>query len=96
MQRLIEAIIDLVSDSPPDKTEQLAESIRGLPGSKTTASLANWSASPRAVNALRKLVAAWRDVDISATELAGMLIGASGAYNRAKDEQSMSSMWSNK
>jgi cardiolipin synthase len=93
MQRLIEAIIDLVSDSPPDKTEQLAESIRGLSGSKATTSLASWSASPRAVNALRKLVAAWRDVDIPATELAGMLIGASGAYNRAKDEQEIELVW---
>ena len=28
MEKLIEAIIELVSNSPPDKTEQLAESIQ--------------------------------------------------------------------
>lgn len=93
MQRLIEAIIELVSDSPPVKTEQLAETIRGLPDSKDTASLASWSASPRAASALRKLVAAWRTVDVAAIELAGMLIAASAAYNRAKDEQEIELVW---
>ena len=34
MEKLIEAIIELVSDSPPDKTEQLAESIRRVSGAQ--------------------------------------------------------------
>jgi hypothetical protein len=86
VEKLIEAIIELVSNCPPDKTEQLAESIRRLPGAQNTAqntlSLTSWAANPSAKNALTKLVATWRGVDIPSAELAAMLTAASAAYHR--------------
>ena len=93
MEKLLEAIIELVSNSPLDKTERLAESIMRLSGVQDAISLVGWAANPRAKDALAKLVAAWRDATIPAAELAGMLIGASAAYHRAKGEQEIELVW---
>lgn len=93
MKELIEAIIELVSNSPPDKTEQLAESIRRLPDAQNAQSLTSWAANPRAKNALTELITAWRCVDIPTVELAGMLTGASAAYHQAKGEQEIELVW---
>ena len=93
MEKLLEAIIELVSNSPPDKTEQLAESIRRLSDAQDALSFTSWAANPRAKNTLTKLLAAWRDASIPTAELAGMLIGASAAYHRAKGEQEIELVW---
>jgi cardiolipin synthase A/B len=93
VDNLIEAIIGLISDSPPDKTEQLAESIRRLSGAQNALSLTSWDASPRAKSDLTKLLAAWRGVSIPAAELAAMLMAASAAYHRAKAEQEIELVW---
>jgi cardiolipin synthase len=93
VEKLIEAIIELVSDSPPDKTEQLAESIRRLSGAQNALSLTSWTANPRAKNTLTKLVEAWQGAYIPPAELAGMLTAASAAYHRAKAEQDIELVW---
>lgn len=93
MQKLIEAIIELVSNSPPDKTEQLAEAVKRLSGTQNALPLTNWAANPRAKNALTKLVATWRCVNIPSAELAAMLMAASAAYHRAKAEQEIELVW---
>jgi cardiolipin synthase len=93
MEKLIEAIIDLVSNSPPDKTDQLAQSIRRLSGVHDAESLTTWAANPRAKNALNKLITAWRGVDTPTAELAAMLTAASAAYHRAKGEQEIELVW---
>ena len=93
MEKLIEAIIGLVSNSPPDKTEQLAESIRRLSGVQNARQLTSWAANPHAKNALSKLIASWQGVAIPAGELAAMLTAASAAYHRAKGEQEIELVW---
>lgn len=93
MKKLIEAIIELVSNSPPDKTEQLAESIRRLSDAQNAQSLTSWAANPHAKNALTELITAWRGADIPTAELAGMLTAASAAYHRAKGEQEIELVW---
>ena len=93
MEKLIEAIIELVSNSPPDKTEQLAESIRRLSDAQKAQSLTSWAANPRAKNALTKLITTWRGVDIPTAELAAMLTAASAGYHRAKGEQEIELVW---
>lgn len=92
MDKLLEAIIELVSDSPPDKTGQLADAIKRLSGAKHAGSLAGWATNPRAKDRLAKLLAAWQG-DIPPVELAGMLAGASAAYHRAKGEQEIELVW---
>jgi cardiolipin synthase len=93
VEKLIDAIIDLVSNSPPDKTEQLAESISRLSGAQNSQSLTSWATNPRAKTALAKLITAWRSVDIPAAELAAMLTAASAGYHRAKAEQEIELVW---
>jgi len=93
VEKLLETIIELVSNSPPDKTEQLAESIRRLSGAQDASPITSWAANPRAKNALTKLVEAWGDASIPAAELAGMLVAASAAYHRAKTEQEIELVW---
>jgi cardiolipin synthase A/B len=92
LDKLLAAIIELVSDSPPDKTGQLADAIRGLSGAKNAGSLAGWATNPRAKDRLAKLLAAWQS-NIPAIELAGMLAGANAAYHRAKGEQEIELVW---
>jgi cardiolipin synthase A/B len=93
VENLIEAIIELVSDSPPDKTETLAQLIRNVSAAREVLLLTSWGASPRARSALTKLVAAWRGVGIPPAELAAMLTAASVAYHRAKSEQEVELVW---
>jgi phosphatidylserine/phosphatidylglycerophosphate/cardiolipin synthase-like enzyme len=93
VKKLIEAIIELVSNSPPDKTEQLADSIRRLSDTQDAQSLTSWAANPRAKSALTELITAWRGLDIPTAELAGMMTAASAAYHRAKDEQEIELVW---
>lgn len=93
MEKLIEAIIELVSNSPPDKTEQLAGSIRRLAGVQNAQSLTDWATNPRAKDALTQLITAWQGVGIPTTEIAAMLTAASAAYHRAKGEQEIELVW---
>jgi cardiolipin synthase len=93
VDKLIEAIIELVSNSPPDKTEQLAQSIRSLSDAENAASLTKWATNPHAKERLAKLMTAWRDAYIPPVELAGMLTAACAAYYRAKAEQEVELVW---
>jgi cardiolipin synthase A/B len=93
VEKLLEAIISLVSNSPPDKTEQLARSIAKLSAAQDAPTLTSWSATPGARARLADLIAAWQGTKIPPAELAGMLMGASAAYHRAKAEQEIELVW---
>lgn len=93
MRDLLEAIIDLVSNSPPEKAEQLAYSIRKLGTSKEPSKLANWAVTPGAKGRLSALILSWQTTEIPPAELAGMLEGAAAAYHRAKAEQEIELVW---
>jgi cardiolipin synthase len=93
MKRLLEAIIDIVSNSPPDKIEQLSLSIGKLAASSASHALMSWAPNPAARTRLEKLNNAWAETDIPAFELAGMLAGASAAYHYAKSEQEIELVW---
>ena len=72
-QRATIGDLELVSNSPPDKTGQLAAALRRVSGAQNVQSLASWAANPRAKGALTKLVTAWRGVGTPSAELAAML-----------------------
>ena len=93
MENLLDAIIELVTNSPSDKTARLAESVRQLSGTQDARSLASWAPNPRAKSALNKLISAWRSTDIPSAELAVMLTAASAGYHRAKGEQEIELVW---
>lgn len=93
MHRLTEALIELVSNAPPNRTEQLAELVRAVPGPQNAESLTRWAASARARKVLNDLVAAWKEVPVTPAELGAMLIAGSVAYHRAKGEQHTELVW---
>lgn len=93
MERLIEAVIDLVSNTPPAKAKQLAVSVAKLTSPDKTGSLASWATNQNAQARLAKLLAAWTTAPIPPAELSGMLAGASAAYHHAKAEQEIELVW---
>lgn len=93
MEKLTEALIELVSNAPPARTAHLAELVRALTDVRDTRSLARWAANPRAKKALGDLISAWKEVPVTPAELRAMLIAGSAAYHRAKGEQEIELVW---
>lgn len=87
MERLIEAVIDLVSNTPPAKAKQLAAAVGKLDSPAKAGLLSSWASNQNAQARLAKLTAAWAEAPIPPAELSGILAGASAAYHHAKAEQ---------
>jgi cardiolipin synthase A/B len=90
---LTEALIELVSNTPPDRIAHLSDLVRTASSPQNCEYLTQWPANPRARNALRELISAWKETPITSAELAAMLITASAAYHRAKAEQDVELVW---
>ena len=93
MQRLLQAINTLVSNSPPNKIEQLAELIRQASSPSDTLRINRWALAPAARTRLSTLLSVWKMENIPPSELAGMVLGASHAYHFAKSEESVELVW---
>lgn len=93
MHDLIEAIIDLVSNSSPDKVAQLAHAVRTTVGESDLRAFESWAAGPGAQSRLTRLLLAWRATDLPAIELSGMLSGACAAHHHARNEQEIDLVW---
>jgi phosphatidylserine/phosphatidylglycerophosphate/cardiolipin synthase-like enzyme len=93
MDRLIEAVIDLVSNTPPAKAKQLAAAIGKLASPEKADFLSGWASNQNAQARLAKLLTAWTGTSIPPAELSGMLAGASAAYHQAKAEQEIELVW---
>jgi cardiolipin synthase len=93
VQAFLDAIIDIVANSPPDKVSQLASSVRRIHSASDGGLLEGWAANPAAHARLSALVAAWKGTSIPPGELAGMLTAAAAAYNQARGEQEIELVW---
>lgn len=93
MQELLNAITDLVANSPPAKVRQLADLIQTTAMEALPVGVSGWATTATARTRLDKLLAAVGGHDISPVELSGMLIGASHAYHAAKSEESVDLVW---
>lgn len=93
MEELLESVTDLVANSPPAKVEQLAKLIAASPSGQWTSSLSGWLSNPSARTRLDRLVEAMGAIEVPAAELAGMLLGASYAYHKAKNEAVVDLVW---
>ena len=93
MDELLAAISDLVSNTPSGRIAQLADAVRGLPGPTSSAKLNTWAVTPGARTRLDRLTASWSSSAIPSGELAGMLLGASHAYRRARSESDTELVW---
>ncbi len=94
MNRLLEAMAALVSNTPPKKIEQLAGIISFTSGSKDAAALNTWTTAPEAKSRLKDLISAWQQVpDLSSAELSAMLHAASFVHGKISGEQSIELVW---
>lgn len=93
MQALIDAIIDLVALVSPAKVRTVASALRGLVSSGSAPAVNTLADTPAARAAVRRVVAAWGQMQASGDEVAGMLIGASEARLRVERELSVELVW---
>lgn len=93
MQELLNAITDLVANSPPAKISQLASRVQAASLEELPAATSGWATTPAAKDRLKNFLAALAPLDIPHAEIAGMLLGASHSYHRAKTEETVDLIW---
>ena len=93
MQDLLCAITDLVANTPPDHIRQLARQIKSLSEPASAGEMSGWALTPGGRQRISELADAWQSSGIPAAELAGMLIGASHAYHKARNEDVAELVW---
>lgn len=93
MDKLLEAIVVLVSLVSAEKIKAFAAQVRRTEASKAAIALLSVVGTPVASAAVEQLAAAWQDTNISSDELASMLLTAGYVYNKAISEQSTELVW---
>lgn len=93
MQDLLNAITNIVSNTPPRRVVHLAELIKSDADSPERSKLNAWAVTPAGKRRVAELIAAWSGSDVPAVELAGMLAGAAYAYDEAKAEETVELVW---
>lgn len=87
MKELLDAITDLVANSPPAKIAQLAEIVRKTTAESLPIRASDWPTSAIAKIRFNRFMKAIEGTECSAGELAGILVGSSHAYHREKAEE---------
>lgn len=94
MRQLLEAISAVVTNTPPDKVEQLAKKVSELRDATDGASLSQWTTVPEAKLRLKRLLEEWQSVgSLSGGELAAMLRAAGFVQDKISGEQLIELVW---
>lgn len=93
MQALLDAVVDLVALISPAKVHTVASALRGLASPGSAPASNTLADTPAARAAAGRVVAAWEQVPVSGSEVAGMLLGASEARLRVERELSVELVW---
>lgn len=93
MEAMLIAATDLVALLSPSRIEALADRVRGSLSAETDGNLHQLVNKPAARAALDRLIAAWRQTEISGDVLAGILVGAAYARQQAQRESSVELVW---
>ena len=93
MRELLDAITELVANSPPAKVSQLAFRVQAASLKGLSAATNGWAVTPAAKDRLKKFLETLAPLNIPSAEIAGMLLGASHAYHRAKTEETVDLIW---
>ena len=93
MQALFDAVIDLAALVSPSKIHALAGVFRRIRSPDDLPDVDNLLGTPAARISLSYLIAAWELSGIPAVELAGMLVGATEARQRAEQELNVELVW---
>jgi cardiolipin synthase len=81
---LLDAVLRLVAETPPDRVEQLARAVTNSGGVAVASHLDDWPLNASARSLLTALVGAWRLHPIGSAELAALIVGAGAGYRRSK------------
>ncbi len=93
MDRLLDAVFAMASQVSPEKVKSIASKIRTTTREMATAALAGEVATAAAASVVSELVNAWQSTNVSAAELASMLIASSHVMRRSAAEQSTELVW---
>lgn len=93
MEAILIAATDLVALLSPLRIEALADRIRGSAPAERDGSLHQLATTPAARAALDRLIAAWRQTEISGDVMAGILIGAAFSRQQVQRENSVELVW---
>jgi cardiolipin synthase A/B len=93
MTALLDAVLRVVAETPPNRIDQLARAGAKSGGASVASGLDDWPLNPSARGLLTTVVAAWRANPIASVELVALLVGASTGYRRSKDEQVLELVW---
>jgi cardiolipin synthase len=93
MEAMLIAATDLVALLSPSRIEALADRVRGSLSAERDGNLHQLVTTPAARAALDRLIAAWRQTEISGDVLAGILVGAAYARQQVQRESSVELVW---
>ena len=93
MERLLEAVTDVVRPVSPEKVRTLAGAIRKIEDVKTSVALSDVVGTATAKTVVEWLVDAWRAMSVGPCELASMLLAASHAFENVSKHQSTELVW---
>ena len=93
MERLLDTVFAMASQVSPEKVKSIASKIRTTTREMATAALAGEVATAAAASVVSELVDAWQSTNVSAAELASMLIASSHVMRRSAAEQSTELVW---
>lgn len=93
MEKLLDAVVDLVALVSPAKVRVIASALRGLTNFSIAPNANTLADTAAARAAVGRFVAAWGQVQASGDEVAGMLLGAAEARLRVERELSVELVW---
>src|SRR5690606_25180400 len=93
MERLLDAVAAVVCLVSPEKVQAIASRIRRTDASKAAGALSGVVSTPVAVEVVDQLIDAWRASEVSADELASMLLAAGHVFTKATNQQSTELVW---
>lgn len=93
MKDLLNAISEIVHLVSPEKVEAIASRVRKTEAGSSETSLSGLVGTPMAAGVVSQLAKAWKATNISADELASMLLAASHVYTKSSAEQEIELVW---
>lgn len=93
MERLLDAVAAVVCLVSPEKVQAIASRIRRSDASKAAGALSGVVSTPAAAEVVDQLIDAWRASEVSADELASMLLAAGHVFTKATNQQSTELVW---
>ncbi len=93
MERLLNAVATLARQVSPEKAQAIASRIRQTTPDVAVTALAGVLGTPAASSVVGELIDAWQATNVSAAELASMLVASSHVVRQAAAEQSIELVW---